>query len=235
MNPNSMRFPDSIKKLHRLLEILRMFDKREKVTLEILAERFGTCIRTADRDIKDIVSSGFPIIKENKTYRANLSLRKLDLSDKEITTLLFSEQFACKLGKPFKADFLSLLAKVYINAEAGTRARFKRLLNQKQKLFVAIDPVNDFEKIEKQYQIIIRAMDENQKLEITYHGMKSQRESTRQVAPYGLFYGAGMWYMVGRCYREGGIRTFALDRIKNIELTGNSYFVPDNFNIESYM
>ncbi len=232
-----------MKKLHRLLSILRMLDKCEALNSDSYAEKYGIDKRNLYRDINDLNAAGFGIRcvrfeDGDSVYRfadPDFSLRDLNLSEKELMALLFGRQFAHRLGKPIEDAFNSLFKKAHKETGARTRARLERLQSQKQKLLVAIDPVNDFEKIEKQYQIISNAMDENLMLEIIYRGMKSQRESKRQVAPYGLFYGAGMWYMVAHCYLEKDLRTFALDCIKGIKkLTGRGYFMRD-FNIESYL
>ncbi|MBI4945536.1 MAG: HTH domain-containing protein [Bacteroidetes bacterium] len=70
MNQKSKRFPDSLKKLHRLLSILRMFDNRKQCTSETLAAKFNTTKRNIFRDINDLNSAGFAIAfdKEQNTY-----------------------------------------------------------------------------------------------------------------------------------------------------------------------
>lgn len=230
-----------MKKLPRLLIILRMIDKCEQFNYKIYAERFGIHKRNLYRDIKDLNAAGFAIRfdDERNTYRfsdPDFSLRDLSLSENELMALLFGKQLAHKLGKPLENAFNSLLKKAHTETRAETGLRADRLQNEKQKFWVAIDQISDFEKIEGYYNTISEAIDDKLMLEITYHGMKSQRISQRQVAPYGLFYGSGMWYMVGRCYREKDIRTFALDCIKGIKkLTGRHFLIPPDFDIESYL
>lgn len=228
-------------KLRRLLAILRIIDRCELFNLKIYTERFDVHERNLYRDIKDLESVGFAITfdEERKTYRfkdPDFSLRDLSLSENELMALLFGRQVAHKLGKPLENAFNSLLKKAHTETGTETVLRTDRLQNEKQKFWVAIDQVNDFEKIEGYYNTISEAIDDKLKLEITYHGMRSQRVSQRQVAPYGLFYGSGMWYMVGHCYIEKDIRTFALDCIRGIrKLTGRHFLIPPNFDIESYL
>lgn len=238
MNPKSKRFPDSMKKLHRLLAIMRILDNREKFTREILAQRFGTCIRTADRDIKDIIIGGFPIIfdEEDNTYRfedADFSLRKLDLSEKEIMALLFSRQLAHKLGKPFEKAFSSLLQKAYEDTGAKTKDRLKTL-EKNQQFWIALGPVSISEDIERQYHTIEEAMDKKQKIEILFQDKKEQKKTKRCIAPYGLYYSNGMWYTLARCELRKDIRSFALDGIKEFRLTPKTYFQPPDFNMDAY-
>lgn len=230
-----------MKKLPRLLTILRMIDRCEQLNLKVYIERFGVGERSLHRDKEDLEAAGFAIAfdKERNTYRfkdPDFSLRDLNLSENELMALLFGRQLAYRLGKPLENAFNSLLKKAHTETGAETGLRAERLQNDKQKFWVAIDQVNDFEKIEGYYNTISEAIDDKLMFEITYHGMKSQRVSQRQVAPYGLFYGTGMWYMVGRCYLENDIRTFALDCIKGIKkLTGRHFLIPPDFDIESYL
>lgn len=232
-----------MKKLPRLLELLRMLDCGEPLNSKIYAKKYGIDVRNLYRDIDDLKAAGFDIIHvkfENGegVYRftSYSSLSALNLTENELTALLFGKQLAHRLGKPIEDAFNSLLKKVHEDACRDTRLRADRLEGQRQNLLIAIDPVNNFKEIEKQYQIISEAIDDKLMLEITYHGMKSQSVSQRQVAPYGLFYGAGMWYMVGHCYREKDIRTFALDCIRGIKkLTGRHFLIPPAFDIESYL
>lgn len=234
------QFPEKTK-LRRLLTILRIIDRCEHFNAKIYAEKFDIHKRNIYRDIEDLESVGFAITfdEERKTYRfkdPDFSLRDLSLSENELMALLFGRQLGHRLGKPLENAFNSLLKKAHTETGAETGLRADRLGNEKQKFWVAIDQVNDFEKIEGYYNTISEAIDDKLKLEITYHGMKSQRISQRQVAPYGLFYGAGVWYMVGRRYLENDIRTFALDCIEGIKkLTGRHFLIPPDFDIESYL
>ncbi|MBI5181838.1 MAG: HTH domain-containing protein, partial [Nitrospirae bacterium] len=194
MNPKSKRFPEQIGKLWRLLTILRMLDRCEKVTSKIYAKKFSIHERNIYRDIDDLEIAGFAIRfdDEGKTYRfadPDFSLRDLSLSEKELMALLFGRQLAHRLGKPLENGFNSLLKKAHTETGTETELRADRLQKGKQNLWVAIDPVNDFENIEGYYNTINKAIDDKLMLEITYHGMKSQSVSQRQVAPYGLFYG----------------------------------------------
>ncbi len=232
-----------LNRLNRLISILRMLDCGGPLNSKIYVKKYGIDVRNIYRDIDDLRAAGIDIKciefeNGESVYRfadPYFSLSALKLSENELMALLFGKQLAHRLGKPIEDAFNSILKKAHEETGRETRLRADRLQGQRQNLLIAIDPVNNFEEIEKQYQIISRAMDENQKLEITYHGMKSQKETKRQVAPYGLFYSNGIWYMVGHCYKEKDIRIFALDRINDIKLTGKNYCMPDDFNIESYL
>ncbi len=235
----SKKFTESVKKLHRLLSILRILDNRARCTPKTLAEKFNICIRTIERDISDLNSAGFAITfeKELKTYSfvdQNFTLRGIDLTDNELMALLLGKQVAHSLGKPFEDAFASLLRKARTETGDKTKGKIKRV-EAKQMFWVDIDPMEEFEKVEKQYNAINEAMDKKQELEITYKGMERQEETVRQIAPYCLMFHEGLWYTFAYCNLRKKPLVFALDCIKEFRLTGKPYIIPPDFNIDDYL
>lgn len=238
MKQKSKRFDDRAKKLHRLLAILRMIDNRTRCTPKTLAEKFNISIRTIERDITDLSSAGFAIafVKEEDTFRfadPDYTLRDLDLNKNELTFLLIGRQFAHNLGKPFEKACQSLLKKAHKDTGIKTRERIKEI-EEKPHFWVDMDQMEEFEKVEEQYNAINEAMDRKQEIEILYKAMKNQEETRRSIAPYGLFFHEGLWYVIGYCRLRDEIRIFALDCIKEIKVTNVPYAIPDNFDINEY-
>ncbi|MBI5875784.1 MAG: transcriptional regulator [Deltaproteobacteria bacterium] len=238
MKPRSKRFDDRAKKLHRLLSILRMLDSRARCTPKTLAEKFDTSDRTIQRDISDLNSANFSIVfvKEENTYRftdPDYTLRDLDLNKDELGFLLIGRQFAHNLGKPFEKACQSLLRKARKDTGIKTSERIKGI-EEKSHFWVDMDQMEEFEKVEKQYNAINEAMDRKQEIEILYKAMKNQEETRRRYAPYGLFFHEGLWYVIGYCRLRDEIRIFALDCIKEIRVTNEPYTIPDDFDINEY-
>ena len=238
MAKRSKKSEDTVKKIHRLLSILRKLDVRERCTPESLAQQFGTTIRNIHRDMAALNASGFSITfdKNAGTYRftdPDFTLRDLNLNDDELMTLLVGKQVAHLLGKPFAHTYETLLKKVHKETTSETQAKLKRL--EKGEYFLAdIVPVEDFEKIERQYNAIEEAMNRKEKIWIVYKAMKDEEESTRCIEPYGLFTCEGMWYVIGFCHLRREIRTFALDCIRYFKITNKPYTIPADFNIADY-
>ncbi|MDP2681218.1 MAG: transcriptional regulator [Deltaproteobacteria bacterium] len=238
MKQKSKRFEASTKKLHRLIAILRMLDSRERCTLKKLAEKFCISTRTIERDIEDLNSAGFSIIfvKEENTYKftdSDYTLRDLDLNKDELAFMLIGRQFAHNLGKPFEKACQSLLKKAHKDTGIKTRERIKGV-EEKPHFWVGMDQMEEFETVEKQYNAINEAMDRKQEVEILYKAMKNQEETRRNIAPYVLFFHEGLWYVIGYCHLRNEIRFLALDCIKEIKITNDSYTIPDDFDINEY-
>jgi len=238
MPAKSKKSEDTRKKIYRLIAILRKLDSRERCTPASLAEHFNVTDRTIQRDIEVLNSAGFSIFfdKESNTYRftnPDYTLRDLEINKDELVVLLFGKQLAHSLGKPFEKAYQSLLKKVRTETGRQTRDKVKKIEERRQ-FWVDIEPVEGFEKIETQYNMIVAAMDKGKGVEIVYKAMKNQEETKRNLSPYGLFLHQGMFYVIGYCHLRKAIRVFAMDCIKDIKLTEKSYVIPGDFKLEEY-
>lgn len=238
MPERSKRFEDRTKKLHRLLSILRKIDNRESCTPASLSQEFGTSVRNIHRDITDLNSAGFAIMfdKGHNTYcfaDPDFRLRDIDLNNNELLALLLGSKIAGNLGKPFEDAYKSILKKV--SGHTGDKTRKKMKDTESIPFFIDIEPVEGFDQIEGQYNVIKEAMDKKAEIEIVYKTMRSpQNETKRIIAPYGLFFHEGLWYVIGYCHLRREIRTFALDRIRSYRMTDRHYNIPPDFNMADY-
>ncbi|MGE5580227.1 MAG: WYL domain-containing protein [Bacillota bacterium] len=53
--------------------------------------------------------------------------------------------------------------------------------------------------------------------------------------PYHLRLFDGAWYCIGYCHERREVRTFALDRMTALQVTGETFTVPDDFSVEEYL
>lgn len=235
---DSRRSEDTRKKIHRLISILRKLDNREKCSPATLSEDFCITDRTVQRDIDVLNNAGFSVLfdRELGTYRftdSDYTLKDLELDKEELVTLLIGRQMAGSLGKPFEKAYQSLLRKVHKETGFKTRERISKIAEQ-HNFWVDIDPMEGFEKVEKQYNAINEAMGFKKEIMLTYKAMGSQEKTKRAVAPYGLFFCNGLWYAIGYCNLRKDIRIFALDCVKDFRITDKPYSIPADFNIGKY-
>ena len=87
-------------------------------------------------------------------------------------------------------------------------------------------------------QPIIEAMKENRVLNITYHSYWKDEENNFDVQPYCVKLFRQRWYMVARStysyYYEKGSRVYALDRIKHIPATDETFEMPKDWTAEKF-
>ena len=83
-------------------------------------------------------------------------------------------------------------------------------------------------------QTLLQAMRQNCAVEITYQGFGKPHANTFLVEPYHLKVYNRRWYLIGGSVYSEDIRTYALDRIFNVEVTDTTFKLPDSFNINEY-
>ena len=101
------------------------------------------------------------------------------------------------------------------------------LINESHKLKHRIQ----FENIPSGHQYltpIIEAMRDSVKVDITYQSYWSDA-ATFEIEPYFIKVFKQRWYVIGKSDK---IRIYALDRIQNLNVTGDSYKMPESFDPE---
>jgi len=82
-------------------------------------------------------------------------------------------------------------------------------------------------------QLVIEAMKENKVLEVDYHPFIGEW-GPRHIMPYALKMYNRRWYILGYVEQSKGIRQLALDRIEELNITDQTFKIPEDFNAEAY-
>lgn len=83
-------------------------------------------------------------------------------------------------------------------------------------------------------QIILQAMRQSKTIEVTHQGFGREHPTTFEVEPYHLKVVNRRWYLIGRTPYYDEVRTYALDRILEINITGTKFKLPKSFDIDQY-
>jgi proteasome accessory factor B len=70
-----------------------------------------------------------------------------------------------------------------------------------------------------------------------YHGIHRGEATDRDVAPYGLLFQHGQWYLIGHDYTRDALRVFRLGRMDPPEVgkgKAPEYEIPDDFDVHDY-
>ena len=81
---------------------------------------------------------------------------------------------------------------------------------------------------------IIEAMRDGLCLEITYKSYWKENASTFVVEPYCVKVFRQRWYMVAKSRFYGSVAIYSLDRISELEQSGDTYVYPDDFDPHEY-
>lgn len=81
---------------------------------------------------------------------------------------------------------------------------------------------------------IVEAMRDGKVLNLSYQSFRMDAPAMHEVEPYCLKIYKQRWYLLGRRPDRNVMRTFALDRIKDINLTDKTFSMPASFDAEKY-
>ena len=81
---------------------------------------------------------------------------------------------------------------------------------------------------------LVTAARKRERLEIDYVSASRHGNERRPIDPYGIVHHAGEWYVVGFCHKRGDVRTFRIDRIAALRVTGEKFERPVDFDLEAY-
>jgi len=200
--------------INRLLEIVYILLDKKTVTAKELSGHFEVSQRTIYRDIDALSAAGIPVYT-NKGKGGGISLldnfvlNKSMLSDKEQIDILSSLQGLNALNVP---DVEPVLKKLSI------------LFDKNNTNWIDVDFSHwgsDDKEREKFNQLKTAILSSN----ITnFEYMNSYNEiSKRVVEPMQIFFKEKSWYLKAYCIEKQDFRTFKIIRMKNIELTQQTF------------
>lgn len=225
-------------KLYRLIGIMLLLESKKQLTAKTLAERFEVSIRTIYRDIEVLSQAGIPIVTESgpgggislmADYQFNLATLDQNEVSSMIKTLVGQElyQYTDEVSSN-----LSLKVRNTLPIEA--QVEYDRLMQS-----IKIDATTWFgnELVvtdDRQYiNIIQESILKKHRLVFDYASYE-RITLDRLVRPYGLVKKAQAWYLVGYCEVTQEIRIFNLKRIKNLELDGQIFIIPNDFDLNTF-
>ena len=200
--------------INRLLEIVYILLDKKMVTAKELSGHFEVSQRTIYRDIDALSAAGIPVYT-NKGKGGGISLldnfvlNKSMLSDKEQIDILSSLQGLNALNVP---DVEPVLKKLSI------------LFDKNNTNWIDVDFSHwgsDDKEREKFNQLKTAILSSNI---IIFEYMNSDGErSKRIVEPLQMFFKEKSWYLKAYCTQKQDFRTFKIIRMKNIELTQQTF------------
>lgn len=82
---------------------------------------------------------------------------------------------------------------------------------------------------------LFRAAREKRRCRISYLKPSADAPERRRVEPYVMAYADGHWYAISRCLEAEGVRCFRLDRTLGVEVTEETFRVPEDFDPADYL
>ena len=213
--------------------------KRGRSALE-LSEELECNLRTVYRDLEALQIAGFPICNEREDGKNLWSLLDtvkqsipIPFTLTELMAIYFSRDLVKTLQDTVFYDSLeSLFKKIKTTLPPDSEEFLKNVQNT---LYVSQKQYKEYGKAKGTISMVNDAAIRKRSIEINYYSMSNKKESVRKVDPYRIWFFNGTFYLIAYCHQRKETRIFALDRIKSVSMTDESFTVPDDFDLEDFM
>lgn len=81
---------------------------------------------------------------------------------------------------------------------------------------------------------LLHAIKNRMQIKFSYHKFWEEESSHRTVEPYALKEFKNRWYVLSKDLKDNNIKSFALDRLSNLEITKRIFGFPTTFNVEEH-
>ena len=220
--------------------IQTMLASRTGISASDLAQDMGCHPRTVYRDLEALQAAGFPFYNEQigKTSRWSLmdSAKRqipipLDLT--ELMALYFSRDMMKMLKDTIFYDSLETL---FQKIKSTLPSEYITYLNRIEKsLVVNPKPYKPYGEYRETIDRVNEAVLQKRCIRIDYFSMHRKEKVSRTVAPYKIWFFDGSFYIIGYCRLRKDVRIFALDRIRKLETTEDSFEIPESFDMDVFM
>jgi len=201
---------------YRLQQLLQQ--RRYPVTVHELCEQLEVSDKTIYRDLRelrDLYNQPIELVDGSVSYRqgARVELPGLWFNDLELQALLAAHQLLQQIQpdviaeqlKPLKHFILQLLSKQgHTTVDALKRIR---ILGMGQR---ASQP--------QSFRKLVAATLDRQQCQLQYLNRQTRQLSERIISPQRLVHYRHNWYLDAWCHAKQGLRTFALDKIQQLNL-----------------
>ncbi|MGH8933209.1 MAG: helix-turn-helix transcriptional regulator [Egibacteraceae bacterium] len=211
----AIRQPRTLARLERILVMVPWLLEHPGVELAEAARRFGVGVGELADDLDVLGYCGVPgygggdlvevsLFGDRVTVRmADFFARPLSLSLREALTLMLAGRALDGLWS--SAELRSAVAKL------------QRLLGANEAPSVAIELLGPGD---EHLPMLTDASEKELVVHLTYRSGSKAQTTERDVEPWALTGLSGAWYVQGWCRLAGAPRTFRVDRIREVRLTG---------------
>ena len=187
--------------------------------------------RTVYRDLDALQSAGFPMYTERVDGKSLWSLLdtvkhhfSIPFNLTELMALHFSRDVLKILeGTVFYDSLESLFQKVRTTLPPESRKYLEQI---SKSLGSRSRPYKQYDKFKEIIHQVNEAVIQRKIIDIVYYTMSRRRMTKRKVAPYQVWFYDGSFYLIGLCSLANEIRIFAVDRIKMLHTTDETFDIP---------
>ena len=226
------------KPANRLLTLILLLQRQPNQKAADLAASLGISVRTLHRYIELLDEMGIPVYTERGPYGGFSLVRGY-----RMPPLVFSpeEAVAVYLGTSMVSG---MWGRLYTDAAQSALAKLDNLLPDEQRHEVAWARKSlvttgihrsDLDALSDTLEKLRLALREHRQVRMQYQSRGQTEAGIRHFDPYAIVFRWGWWYTIGYCHLRCSLRTFRLDRIRELSLIEKGFDIPDDFDIHKYL
>ena len=222
------------------MQILTTLQVGKSYAVSDLSKMFGTSRRTIFRDLKELQAIGVPYRYDARTggymIEPDFFLPPIDLSLQEaMSLLLLAHKAGDQIQLPFKNSALLAALKIENNLPAKIRQYCNKALKNISTRAGAQAPVTHSAGLDKTFAQLQQAIVKKRKVDLRYHSFFEKTIIDVELCPYHLLYNNRAWYVLGRSSLHKSVRTFKLNRIRELTTTEKCFVDGENFDVYDYL
>jgi len=221
----------------RIIQILTSLQAGKNYAADDLSKLFGASRRTIFRDLKELQAIGVPYHYNAKAGSYAIDpeffLPPIDLNLQEaLSLLLLVHKTAGQIQLPFKNSALLAALKIENNLPAKIRHCCNIALKNISAKITAQAPTA---LLDQTFTLLQKAITEKHKVSIEYHSLFEGKIVGLELCPYHLMYNNRAWYVLGFSALHNSIRTFKLNRIRELKTLDKCFIGGDDFDLYNYL
>ena len=223
--------------LARMLCIHEALQQDRRPNATSLSQQLETSTKTINRDIAYMRDQlGLPVEWDAQAngYRYSSEVNAfptVQISEGELFALMVAQKaLEPYAGTPFQAPLESALNKLAEGLKDKVLISLDRLDTPVSFKSAGISNA-DLET----FQIVTRAVEQQQRLCFDYKNLGASDYQQRHTEPLHLCCVENQWYVVCQDLTRQALRTFALVRMRHLQLTGQYFKRPKNFDIQNHL
>ncbi|MCH7557149.1 MAG: WYL domain-containing protein, partial [Planctomycetes bacterium] len=227
-------------RISRVMQILTTLQVGKSYAVSDLSKMFGASRRTIFRDLKELQAIGVPYRYDARTggymIEPDFFLPPIDLSLQEaMSLLLLAHKAGDQIQLPFKNSALLAALKIENNLPAKIRQYCNKALKNISTKAGAQAPVTHSAGLDKTFAQLQQAIVKKRKVDLRYHSLFEKTIIDVELCPYHLLYNNRAWYVLGRSSLHKSVRTFKLNRIRELTTTEKCFVDGENFDVYDYL
>ena len=223
----------------RLHTIIRLLEARRNMTLDDLAEECDVDRRTIHRDLNAVQEAGYTLTSEwqegKKVYSflsKSRNIPPITFTLNQLMSLYLLRSLGVHLaGTPFQAEIDELFRTITSVLPDRYAAHLERIARVSLPL---LHGSRDYSPASTFIEGLQRALLHQYRVHLVYAKKGKGNPEAYEVDPYTLVFHKGGIYLLGLAHNRTGMRLFALERIRGIDVTRQRFEIPEGYQPEAH-